>query len=232
MLEELKDLDNSLLVALNGSDSIYWDSVMWIVTKTTTWIPFLIIVLYLVAKNSNWRRTVLVVAALALTVLLADQLSSGLIKPLVMRWRPTHDVTFLHTIDTVFGYTGGRYGFVSSHAANTFALFAFLSLLFRSSMASVCFFLWACLSSYSRIYLGVHFPGDICCGALLGLFVGGLVFWTYKRLLDRLVGEYTYTSPAYTSGGFLVSDMPLLLFALTGTCCIVLLAAIPLANPY
>lgn len=232
MIEELKDLDNSLFVALNGSDSVYWDAVMWIVTKTTTWIPLLLVVLYLVAKNSNWRRTVLVFGALILTVLLADQLSSGVIKPLVMRWRPTHDATFLHTIDTVFGYTGGRYGFVSSHAANTFALFTFLALLFRSNVASVCFLLWACLSSYSRIYLGVHFPGDIFCGALLGLLVGILVFWVYHRLLDRIVGEYAYTSPAYTSGGFLVSDMPVLLLALTVTCCMVLLAAVPLANHY
>lgn len=230
MLEELKDFDDRLFLSLNGSESIYWDSVMWIVTKTVTWIPLLLVVLYLVAKNSNWRRMLFVILALGITILVADQLSSGIIKPLVMRWRPTHDVTFQHTIDMVYGYTGGRYGFVSSHAANTFALFAFLSLLFRSNMATVCFFLWACMSSYSRIYLGVHYPGDIFCGALLGLFVGTAMYLLYKRMIDRFVGEYAYTSPAYTRGGFLVSDMPLLAFALTATCCIVLIWAIPMAN--
>lgn len=230
MLEELKELDGSLLLSLNGSDSIYWDSVMWIVTKTATWIPLLLVVLYLVAKNSTWRRMFFVVVALGVTILLADQLSSAVIKPLVMRWRPTHDVAFQHSIDIVRGYTGGRYGFVSSHAANTFAIFAFLSLLFRSRVASVCFFLWACLSSYSRVYLGVHFPGDILCGALLGLVVGTVVYLIYRRLQNHFVGEYTYTSPAYTSGGFLVSDMSLVAFVLTATCCVVLVLAIPLAN--
>ena len=198
MLEELKDLDNSLLVALNGSDSIYWDSVMWIVTKTTTWIPLLIIVLYLVAKNSNWCRTVLVVAALAFTVLLADQLSSGLIKPLVMRWRPTHDVTFLHTIDTVFGYTGGRYGFVSSHAANTFSLALLFSLIWKDWRVTLPLMVWTALNCYGRMYLGVHYPGDI----LGGLAVGALVAVAAYYLLLYIEHKCQYKEKATLINGW------------------------------
>ena len=179
MIQQLLELDNRLFLTLNGSDSAYWDSVMWIVTKTTTWIPLLLVLLYVLLKNSDARRFLLIVVAMALTVALADRLASGLIKPLVERWRPTHDVNFLHTIDIVRGYTGGRYGFVSSHAANTFSLFIFLSLLLRSRLMTFSLLVWACIASYSRIYLGVHFPGDILCGALLGMFVGAVVYFIY-----------------------------------------------------
>lgn len=229
MLEQLKELDNSVFLALNGSDSLYWDGVMWLVTKTQTWIPLLLVLLYVVMKNSDARRLLMVMTALVVTVLLADRLSSGFIKPMVMRWRPTYDITFLHTIDTVFGYKGGNYGFVSSHAANTFSLFVFLSLLFRSRLMSVCLFVWACVSSYSRIYLGVHFPGDILCGAVLGMLVGLVVNLIYNSIIHHTMGERQFYSTAYTSSGFLHSDMHLLAFMLMLTYCVVFIVAIPLA---
>lgn len=230
MLEQLKAIDNELLITLNGSDSVYWDSVMWIVTRTTTWIPLLLILLYVVLKNSDMRRFLMVVVALAVTVALADRLSSGLIKPIVMRWRPTHDATFLYTIDTVMGYTGGRYGFVSSHAANTFSLFVFLSLLMRCRLMTILLFLWACISSYSRIYLGVHFPGDILCGAILGTLVGFLTYNLFRYISYRTVGIQQYYSSAYTPSGFLYSDMHLLAFCLMLTYCAAFIIAIPMVS--
>lgn len=229
MIEQLKELDNSLFLALNGSESIYWDSVMWLITKTTTWIPLLLVLLYVLIKNSDVRRLLFIVVAMAVTVALADRISSGLIKPMVMRWRPTHDATFLHTIDTVRGYTGGSFGFVSSHAANTFSLFVFLSLLLRSRLMSFFLFFWACLSSYSRIYLGVHFPGDIFCGALLGMAIGGLVYIIYNYVCKHMIVERKFYSTAYTSSGFLREDIHLLVFTLLATYCVVMLVALPMA---
>lgn len=229
MIEQLKELDNSLFLALNGSDSVYWDSVMWLITKTTTWIPLMLVLFYVLMKNSDARRLLFIVVAMAVTVALADRLSSGLIKPMVMRWRPTHDATFFHTIDTVRGYTGGRFGFVSSHAANTFSLFVFLSLLLRSRLMSFFLFFWAFLSSYSRIYLGVHFPGDIFCGALLGMAVGVLVYFIYNYVCKRVIVERKFYSTAYTSSGFLCEDMHLLAFTLMATYCVVMLIALPMA---
>ncbi len=229
MIEQLKSLDNELLLLLNGSDSCYWDSVMWIITKTITWIPLALVLLYVILKNCEIRRIVLILLALTTTIVLADQLSSSVIKPIVMRWRPTHDPTFLQTIDTVHGYTGGRFSFVSSHAANTFSLFVFLSLLLRSRLMSIFLFVWALLSSYSRIYLGVHYPGDILCGALLGMTVGAFVYFVYHIIYLRMVGERQFYSNAYTTSGFLYVDMHLLAYTLMLTYCAVLLIAIPLS---
>lgn len=229
MLERLQQLDNTVFLALNGSDSAFWDAYMWLVSSTLTWIPVFLMLLFIIAKNSNARRMVLIVVALALVILLADRLSSGLLKPLFQRLRPTHTITFMHTIDTVFGYQGGRYGFVSSHAANTFSVFIFLSLLFRNRLMTFSLLCWAVLSSYSRVYLGVHYPGDILCGAFLGLLVGVLVYFIYKissRYTDR---ERQYYSSAYTSSGFLISDIHLLAFTLVATYCVLFIIATFLA---
>ena len=230
MLERLNEIDSQLFLMLNGSDSAYWDAVMWLVTKTVTWIPLLVVVVYVILKNTGWRQALLIIFSMAIAVLLADQISSSVIKPLVMRWRPTHDAVLASSVDTVFSYTGGRYGFVSSHAANTFALFALLSLIMRSRLLTFWLFLWAALSSYSRIYLGVHYPGDILCGALLGLLIGWLTYLLYDFINSNLNNDRVYFSTAYTSSGFLHSDMQLITFMLMLTYATVIVLAIPLAS--
>lgn len=230
MLERLNEIDSQLFLMLNGSDSAYWDAVMWLVTKTVTWIPLLVVVVYVILKNTGWRQALLIIFSMAIAVLLADQISSSVIKPLVMRWRPTHDAVLASSVDTVFSYTGGRYGFVSSHAANTFALFALLSLIMRSRLLTFWLFLWASVSSYSRIYLGVHYPGDILCGALLGLLIGWLTYLLYDFINSNLNNDRVYFSTAYTSSGFLHSDMQLITFMLMLTYATVIVLAIPLAS--
>ena len=230
MLEHLNEIDSQLFLMLNCSDSAYWDAVMWLVTKTVTWIPLLVIVVYVILKNTGWRQALLIIFSMAIAVLLADQISSSVIKPLVMRWRPTHDAVLAGSVDTVFSYTGGRYGFVSSHAANTFSLFALLSLIMRSRLLTFWLFFWAAVSSYSRIYLGVHYPGDILCGALLGLLIGWLTYLLYDFINSNLNNDRVYFSTAYTSSGFLHSDMQLITFMLMLTYATVIVLAIPLAS--
>lgn len=231
MLERLLEYDNVLFEALNGSDSLYWDAYMWVVTKTQTWIPLLLVILFVVARRSTVRRTVLFVVFFALAILFADQLSSGLIKPWVQRLRPTHAATFVHSIDTVFGYLGGRYGFVSSHAANTFAVALYLSLLFRHTPLSVLLFAWALTASYSRVYLGVHYPGDILCGGLLGLMVGGLVYLGFTKADGKInTAVRHYAAENYTSTGFPVVDMELVMAAIVSVFALVFVAAVFVGN--
>ena len=231
MLEQLIDLDNRIFLMLNGSDSVYWDALMWIISDKLTWVPMLLVLLYVLAKNcEGWGEWLLMVLALVLVVVVADRVSSGLIKPMVARWRPTHAAEFVHSIDTVYGYRGGRYGFVSSHAANTFAVAVFLWLLLRSKMVGLSLLVWAMLSSYSRVYLGVHYPGDIFCGALLGVISGAVGYAGFSYAERHLYGVKGRYGSAYTRGGFLTEDMNLLLFALMGTYCCAMVGGLVLAS--
>ena len=183
-MDELIRFDQQLLLALNGSDSVWLDQVMLYVTRTSTWIPLFVALLLMLLRLRLWREVLMVVVCLALVVLLCDQFASSLCKPLFQRYRPSHEPTLLGMVDLVNGRRGGLYGFISSHAANTFGVFMFTTLYLRRTLtsrwllilSSVTVFLWACLSSYSRIYLGLHYPGDIFFGILAGLFFGWLIY--------------------------------------------------------
>lgn len=193
-MEEVISFDQRLLLALNGSESTYVDNIFMMVTKTGTWVPLLLVLLYILLKNRPWREVLLVVAAMALLILITDRFSSGFCKPFFHRFRPSHEPLLEGLVDLVEGRRGGLYGFISSHAANTFGLCAFLALYFRRRLTTLTLLLWASLSSYSRIYLGLHYPGDILCGALFGLLAGSAVYavmlWASARWLEPLRPEW------------------------------------------
>lgn len=193
-MEEVISFDQRLLLALNGSESTYVDNIFMMVTKTGTWVPLLLVLLYILLKNRPWREVLLVVAAMALLILITDRFSSGFCKPFFHRFRPSHEPLLEGLVDLVEGRRGGLYGFISSHAANTFGLCAFLALYFRRRLTTLTLLLWACLSSYSRIYLGLHYPGDILAGALFGLLAGSAVYavmlWASARWLEPLRPEW------------------------------------------
>ena len=131
-------------------------------------------VLYVIFKNKR-KEFIFITLSFIAVVVLSDQLSSGLIKPLVERLRPSHEPTLSGLVHLVNGYTGGRFGFVSSHAANSFGFAMLSALVFRYKPYTFFIFLWALVNSYSRIYLGVHYPLDVICGAALGIFLAAFV---------------------------------------------------------
>ena len=157
---------------------------MWSVSKTATWILMGAILLYLMFRE-NWRRGVLVDLGIALTITLADQISSGIIKGIFERLRPARSPEIGHLVHIVNNYRGGGFSFVSSHAANTMGVAMFIALLYRNRMITLSMILWAALVSYSRIYLGMHYPGDVLGGICVGLASGAFVYWLYKCAENR-----------------------------------------------
>ena len=183
MLDYLNDIDTDALLAINGMHDVFQDALWWMVSAK--WSSLLIILaLIWVLLHQNRRHALLTLAMLVLAFILADQLSSGLIKQLVERLRPTHEPSLSDAVHTVNGYRGGMYGFVSSHAANSFAAITFIALLFRNRAVTIALAVWALLQCYSRVYLGVHYPGDILGGVAVGLISGWLV-WLLMRWIQR-----------------------------------------------
>lgn len=216
-LQRLMDIDKQMLLALNGSDSLYMDGVMKVYTTTVVWIPVALVLLFIVLKNNTPRAALLSVLAVVLTIVATDQVSSHLIKPLVARPRPCNDPAIMHLVDIVNGYRSGGYSFTSSHACNSFGIFAIVSLLIRNRGLSLTMLLWASINSYSRIYLGVHYPGDILCGAVIGAVVGVLVYLVYNFVYKRIEIVSGRITTNYTRSGYLVSDAQLMTASIYAT---------------
>lgn len=185
MVESIKDWDEKAFLWLN---SFHWDGLDPIVlqlTQTITWVPLYLLLLYLIyrkdPKNMAW-----VIGGIMLTILLGDQISSGFMKPYFERLRPCHDPRWEGMMHA-YGRCGGLYGFVSSHAANTFGMATFLTLILRKKQKGIYWlFLYAVVVSYTRIYLGVHYPLDVFFGALVG--VSSAYFsWAIVVLLKRKI---------------------------------------------
>lgn len=206
-IQQLIGFDQELLLKINGSDSLFWDGFMWMATNKLTWIPMAIALLYVIFKNNKIKEAFLLIGLIILVITLADQISSGFCKPYFARFRPTQDPELMYQIDVVNGYRGGTYGFTSSHAANTFGVALFLSLVMKSWSLSIILFIWAALNAYSRMYLGVHYPGDIFFGTLTGLGSGILMYLLYNYLQKKLLTQPVYISNQYTSSGYLKSDI-------------------------
>lgn len=216
--DTLVQTDQHWLLALNGSHSAYLDALAKVLTNAGTWIPLYAALLYVVLKNSdNVRRVVLVIACAVLCVLLAGTIDDTIVKPLVARWRPTRDPDIGYLVDIVNGYRGGRFGFFSAHASNTFSIAVFFSLLIRDRVLSVSMVIWSLINCWTRVYLGVHYPGDILCGLLWGGVVGTGVWFLYSKVVPHFSSSVSYVSNHYTKTGFLRShsDIVTSVFILT-----------------
>lgn len=177
------NIDADILLWINGHSAEWLDEVMWTVSKTRTWILLYVMLAGLIVRKfHNWKVVLLLLAGFGVAVGLSDFICSGVLKPLVCRLRPTHEPA-LDPLHLVYGYTGGRYGFCSSHAANTMAVGMLFSLLYKNNLATASLMAWVALVSYSRMYLGVHYPSDIICGLAVGMLWAALVYLALSHWL-------------------------------------------------
>ncbi len=189
MFEYLESIDRSIVVAINGAHNPFFDEVFWLVSKTLTWIPLYIFILHHVWKADQWRNLLVFLGMASLMVLITDQTSVHLFKNTVLRYRPSHNLLIkdqLHYYVKKNGelYTGGDYGFISSHAVNFFALALFAGMSLRKYYPKMIWILLgaAVIVCYSRIYLGVHYLSDVMCGGAWGAMWGYLFYRIYMKV--------------------------------------------------
>lgn len=192
MLESLKLIDRSLLLAINSYHSSFMDNIMYYISAVWIFFPLFVYWLYLFFRQYGPRKVLILGAFLGVLIALTDQ-SSYRIKHGVKRYRPTHNLEIREKVHIVNDYRGGQYGFFSGHAANSFGIATLLFLLYsqRSHYLRWSFFAWAALLSYSRMYLGVHYPSDILVGMLVGIFWGLVVYkliqFTFKKYFNETI---------------------------------------------
>jgi undecaprenyl-diphosphatase len=173
MIETLKQWDTTLFLFLNGFHNSFFDVIMFWMSKGWFWIPVYLLFFYFVVKYYK-KQTIFILLAYALLVTLTDQVSAQVFKNAFHRFRPSHEPALEGLVHIVNGYRGGDYGFVSSHACNFFGIITFTIFLLKGKVKYLPLLLviWAIFICYTRIYLGVHYPGDILCGAIVGSGIG------------------------------------------------------------
>ena len=188
VLERLVHIDTEVLLAINGWHAPWADTLMWIISAKTTWIPLYLLLVGLLVwryrQPSNnamkWLKKVpvcvVMIVAIVAAVGLSDFIASGILKDLVARPRPTRVPELEGVLHLVNGYKSGQYGFVSSHAANTMACGLLFSLIWRKKIATVGMMLWVAVNCYSRMYLGVHYPLDILGGLMVGVLMAVVAY--------------------------------------------------------
>jgi len=183
-IEQIEKIDIKLFIFLNSFHSSFWDEIMWLISGKYLWIPLYILLLYFLIRKYK-LKSIYIILLIVLLITLSDQISTQLFKNVFQRFRPCHNQQLIGIVHLVNGHCGGKYGFVSSHASNSFALAVFMCLLFKNKYFTVSMLFWAFIVSYSRIYLGVHYPADVFCGACLGTGLSFLIYFFYTKLKNK-----------------------------------------------
>ena len=182
--EPIQGWDEELLLVINGTHTLWLDEAMLAITGNLVWLPLYIALLVVVFRKFGWKVAVIILLSTAVVITLTDQISVNAFKERFLRLRPCHEEYLMEQLHMAKN-CGGQYGFVSSHATNTFGVAIFLAALLRNWWLSLLLVSWALVVSYSRIYLGVHYPLDMIGGAMLGSMIGFLSFLVFRYAIKR-----------------------------------------------
>ncbi len=185
LVQSLAEADQSAFLFLNSFHNSFWDFFMTAYTGKFIWIPMYASILFVLFRNYHWKTVLFCLIAIALTITFADQVCATLIRPIVERPRPANlSSPIADLVYIVNGHRGGSYGFPSCHASNSFGLAFFLILLFRKQWLSLFICCWAIVNCYTRIYLGLHYPGDLLVGMLVGC-IGASIMYGLLRVVSK-----------------------------------------------
>jgi len=186
-MEYLNQLDTQLFMLINGSHSAFFDPIMYWLSDKLIWAPMYLLIVFLMVRRYKIQG-VLMLVFIGIVIALCDQTASGLLKNTVQRLRPSHEPSLDGLIHLSKAGPGGLYGFASSHAANVFGLATFLCFVLNEKFKILKYWLfpWAILVGYSRIYNGVHYPGDVLVGSFIGIAYGYLMAKAYFKTNDYL----------------------------------------------
>lgn len=195
MIDFINTLDTKVFLELNQLHAPFWDYFMSAFSGKVIWVPMYATVAYLMFKNLSWKVALSFLIAIALIIALSDMTCAKVIRPFAERLRPANiENPISHMVHIVENYRGGAYGFPSCHAANSFAFVTFLAMIIKNRLLLAFAFSWAVVNCYSRIYLGVHYTGDIIVGALVGSIIAWLVVTATRKIV---IEKFEYNQPEY-----------------------------------
>lgn len=226
-LESIIAVDQQVLMWFNGSNSLFLDSLVPLLTSGLTWVPLYIGLLYLVVKNNESMSQIgLVVGFALLGVLLAGGVDDALVKPLVGRLRPCNDPMIKSRLTLLGGTLEQSYSFFSAHAANTMSLAVFLCFLVRDKLFNTFIISWSLVNCWTRLYLGVHYPSDVIVGMAYGGLVGFGVYVLFYKIYNKLNPNLNYISSQYTSTGYAKTDIDVVIAILVITIAVLIIGAL------
>jgi len=193
IIQYIDQVDKQLMITLNGLNAPWLDQIWWMISYAPVWIPLYVAILVAaIHRYGKSRKLLWLILTFAVAVLLSNTIVNELLKPTVARFRPSNLESEIHQwIHIVNGYRGGPYGFPSSHACNSFTVFTLVALVFRNKIVTLFFLLWACVHTYSRIYLGVHYPGDILTGITIGVIIASVTYYFFNKYCHLQEGVNT-----------------------------------------